>query len=374
MKTAKRLSIAIAIILILPLILTVLSACNDRDTFDCYYFSDERGEFVRRSRVQMTVSKERDYLHIKEDSHSNVSEAIEVDGRKVFVGDELKYYASEYFIASVDAMKGQAIVDDSFNGKLMIGSFSYYDLTDGVIYTESGEKVGEYSVRNNYVTIALNGTRREYMFMRLVESDGETRTVGLFDEFYAMISVLADTVDNTGVTLNKTVLLANSDDEIIPTPRTRGYSFNEVSYEVVEADGYDIEIDENGKYDLKVISKTPSDNIKIKITADGLTKIYDFMPIAVAYDKSLMVMRFTGDSIDFGNTFWYLYANVEPKSVQIKTYVVHGEENCEQSGNVLTFTDSGVVVVKMVATINIDNAVYVLTDEASINISERYVE
>ncbi len=373
MKIIKKLSIIFALTILLSICLTAFSACKDYDTFDYYYFSDEWGEFVRHPRTQITVSKDREYMYLK-NGGATLGEDVDIDGRMVYLDDELKYYASEYFIAPVSAMKGQAIVDDNFNGKLMTKDFSYFDLKDGEILSESGEKKGEYTVKNNYVTIALDGERRAYMFMR-ISSEGESpKTVGLFDEFYAMIDVLADNVDNTGIVLDKSVLLVDSDDEIVPSPKTKGYKFKDVTYEVIDADGYELEIFEGGKYDLKIKKSKPSDRITIKITADGLERTYDFLPISVAYDKSLMVMRFVGDSIDFSNKLWYLYANLSPDNVSIRTVVVHGEDNCVLNGDVLTFTSSGVVVVKMIATINIGDDVYVMTDEASINVSERYID
>lgn len=373
MKIIKKLSIIMASILLLAMCLAAFSACNKNyDTFVYYYFSDEWGEYVRRPRTQITMSKDRDHILLK-DGTTTLDEDVETDGRKVYIDKELKYYASEYFIAPTSAMRGQAIVDDDFNGKLIIHGV-VYDLRDGLIYSENGDNEGDYSVKNSYVTIAISGERREYMFMR-ISKEGETqKTVGLFDEFYAMIDVLADNVDNTGIVLNKSILLVGNDDEIVPTPKTKGYKFNNVSYEVVSADGYELEIDENGKYDLKIVKAVPSDKITVKITADGLQMQYDFLPISVIYDKSLMVMRFTGDSIDFDNKLWYLYTNLTPDNVSIRTVVIHGAENCELSDNVLTFTNSGVVVVKMIATVNIGNDIYVLTDEASINVSERYID
>ena len=368
----KKISLILAAVMLLIAFSAVLTACNnDYDTFKLYYFNDDKGEFTARPREQITVSKDREYLYVKKDG-STTGKDITIDGRRVLVGDKLEFYASEYFIAPVSSMKGHAVVDDDFNGEMTFENV-IYSLDGGVITSQRGEIVGDYSVKNNYVTIALDGARREYMFMRIVHADGETKTVGLFDEFYSMISVLADKVENTGFTLNKTVLLVNGDDTLTLTPKTKNYKFKDVRFEVVKADGYDLKIEEDGKYTLKITKKSPSDNIRLKVTADGLTKTFDFLPVSVAYDKSLMVMRFVGDSIDFDNKLWYLYDNIDPKEVSIKTVVVLGEENCELNNNVITFTESGVVVVRMVATFKIGEDVYVLTDEASINISDKYV-
>ncbi|MBR2070701.1 MAG: hypothetical protein IJ981_04665 [Clostridia bacterium] len=366
----RLLSILLSAIVVVGCV-PLLSACDNHLVYNHYYFDLAKGEF-EKDNYKITMSEVSDSFTLL-DKNGTKTINYSADSNVVKTDDDITYYRSQYFIASSLAMVGKCSTDSDgqvlgngvMNGTSVVFKDGAISLHDNIL--------GYYECFNNYITITYNGTVNQYLILPITDSETKNE-VGFFKDFYANVKVVAKPVEYTGFKVDTEVITNGESGRINAYTYSPNKKIEKKTFTVLDAGGFDIELDQDGKYTLGLMSNKPKDSATIEVHIDGLTSRVKVKPVVVYFDKSKMTEKFVGDEVDLTSSKFYELYNVKFDELKIENLITYGGASAEIVDGKLYCKDKGIVIIRLKATFNYNGKDYVCIDEASINITEDIIE
>ena len=321
----RLLSILLSIVLVVGCV-PVLSACDNHLDYNHYYFDLAKGEFVKDNN-KITMSEVSDSFTLS-DENGTKTISYSSDSNIVKTNDDIVYYRSQYFIASSAAMVGKCATDSEgqVSGKGVMSGTSVV-FKDGAISLHDNI-LGYYECFNNYITITYNGTVTQYLILPITDSEGQ-KEVGFFKDFYANVKVVAKPVEYTGFKVDAEVITNGESGRINAYTYSPNKKIEKKTFTVLDAGGFDIKLDQDGKYTLALMSNKPKDSATIEVFIDGLTSRVKVKPVIVYFDKSKMTEKFVGDEVDLTSSEYYELYNVKFEDLKIENLITYGGASAE---------------------------------------------
>lgn len=371
----KKLTVALIIIFLICISLS-FSACSDKvKEYTYYYFNEEVGEFVNDGNVSIALDKDGGKIVLKNNGR-NSSIKAEYSEREVEIGNNEKYFFSDYYVVDQSSMLGSATINEEKEfvgeGELNGEKCTY---SKGKIYDLRNIEIGKYEVRNNYITINYDGNAMELLiFTTAKDEDTKLKEVGFFKDFFTSTRVVANKIENTGFELDTKFVLNDTEGKIGLVFNQKDYLPTTVSFAVVDNGGFNFRIDNSGNYFYDNAEKETRDKIILSVTVDGLEKRFELAPLFFKFDKELMFLRYVDDSIDLNTKMFYICKGIDFKDISYSIEIIDGAGNIVLEDNVVTFKNSGYVVLQINAEFATEGKQFEIKDRVSINISGKQIE
>ena len=360
----KKLTKMITTLLVFAIVATMFTGCaidTSKKEYQKYDFNETQGDLVAITDSTFTLDIANNEIILNGDTNGN---PVKLQNNEILINDVASYFYNGYYVVRSKS-DGAATFD--MENKVLIGTGVVNGTScnfnqDKKILDNNGEVIGKWSVDSNYATIYVDGVVSRYLIFSKEMYNGEKEAeriidVKLYSDFYSSTVVPKKPVESTDFDVETNYLYNGINNQIQLKYRVTDYEPELVTYRIVDDGGYVLNLSENGDVYFNQFNNTPKSEIIISINVDGIVKEISFTPVYFGMSGEEMVQVEVGDEIDLISEDSYDLFGVDIKNVNLVMEIIQGEDLIQNENNLITFKETGSVVVRARISFVLDNKI-----------------